>query len=272
MQTMEFSTLPKLIFAHVHSAPSYHATFSANRHFMEITYIAEGSILLQSAHEQTLLQQGDVMCSNHSEPFSVSTDGFHAHHTVGINIHWESSTNQTKGLLLPHVTKADLHTGKVCSIIDSIIENRQLYMESSAHGAAAFFELVCEIDKCNRHRGQNLPSEVIYTQRAKEYIHRNIYGPISQQEVAAALSITPEYLCTVFKKIEGMPLIKYMNIIKLQAIASLMERENIRLYEAAAMYGFTDPNYVSRLYKKYFGHNITRRPQLAEYPSAPPQK
>jgi YesN/AraC family two-component response regulator len=36
-----------------------------------------------------------------------------------------------------------------------------------------------------------------------------------------------------------------------------MERENLRLYEAATRYGYTDANYVSRLYKRYFGKNIT---------------
>ena len=273
MQTIEFITLPRLTFAHVHNAEVYHAMFPAHGPTsMEITYIAEGSLHFRSEHEDTILHKGDVLCSNFSEPFSIDTDSFHEHHTVGIKIDWEGSANQTNGLLLPQVTKADLHTGKVCSIIDSIIEKRQLYAESSARGAAAFFELVCEIDQCNRHRGQKLPSEVMYTQRAKEYIHSNIYAPISQQEVAEVLSITPEYLCAVFKKTEGMPLIKYINFIKLQAIASLMERENIRLYEATAMYGYTDPNYVSRLYKKYFGHNITQRPQLALYPPRPPQK
>jgi transcriptional accessory protein Tex/SPT6 len=31
-------------------------------------------------------------------------------------------------------------------------------------------------------------------------------------------------------------------------------------YEAASMLGYSDPNYVSALYKKLFGHNITAHP------------
>ena len=30
----------------------------------------------------------------------------------------------------------------------------------------------------------------------------------------------------------------------------------------AALYGYTDPNYVSRLYRQLFGYNITDRPNI----------
>ena len=39
-----------------------------------------------------------------------------------------------------------------------------------------------------------------------------------------------------------------------------METKKLPLYEAATMYGYSDPNYVSRLYKKMFGFNITDVP------------
>jgi len=37
----------------------------------------------------------------------------------------------------------------------------------------------------------------------------------------------------------------------------LMQKENLKLREAVMLYGYNDPNYVSALYKKLFGHNIT---------------
>ena len=38
-----------------------------------------------------------------------------------------------------------------------------------------------------------------------------------------------------------------------------MANENIHLYEAALIYGYKDPNYVSSLHKKLFGYNITEK-------------
>ena len=85
----------------------------------------------------------------------------------------------------------------------------------------------------------------------------NLRSPITQKSVAQYLSITPEYLCSVFKKVEGISFQKYVNYEKLEAIKNLIEKEQVYLYEAAAMFGYSDPNYVSRLFKKYYGYNIT---------------
>jgi len=77
--------------------------------------------------------------------------------------------------------------------------------------------------------------------------------------VAEHLSISPEYLCYVFKKATGISVMKYTNMTKLHAMRNLMEKENLYLYEAASLFGYSDPNYVSRLFRKLFGFNITNR-------------
>ena len=33
----------------------------------------------------------------------------------------------------------------------------------------------------------------------------------------------------------------------------------MRLHEAAALFGFNDPNYVSTLFKKYKGYSVTKK-------------
>ena len=37
-----------------------------------------------------------------------------------------------------------------------------------------------------------------------------------------------------------------------------MQTKHIPLNRAAAQYGFSDPNYVSKLYKKYYNESITQ--------------
>jgi AraC-like DNA-binding protein len=71
------------------------------------------------------------------------------------------------------------------------------------------------------------------------------------------LGITPEYLCTVFKKSTGETVMRFVNRLKLNGVRSLMESERVPLYNAAEHFGFSDPNYVSRLYVKLFGECIT---------------
>ena len=103
----------------------------------------------------------------------------------------------------------------------------------------------------------SLPSEEMYVHRAKDFIHKNIRFPLTQTAVAEHLGISSGYLCYVFKKTEGITVMRYVNTAKLDGIKALLDNESIHLYEAVELFGYTDPNYVSRLYKKLFGYNIT---------------
>ena len=78
-----------------------------------------------------------------------------------------------------------------------------------------------------------------------------------QRDIAAHLGITPEYLCSIFKKSEGVSIMHFINTVKLTSIRSLMEKDGLTLAQAAHLYGYADPNYVSRLHKQYFHINIT---------------
>lgn len=96
-----------------------------------------------------------------------------------------------------------------------------------------------------------------YVERAKEYVFENLYKPVKERETAQFLGISPEYFCAVFKNTDGIPFQKFVNRVKLEKIRSLMEKEKMPLCKAAELLGYSDPNYVSRLYKKYFQRNLT---------------
>ena len=101
------------------------------------------------------------------------------------------------------------------------------------------------------------PGDRLYAGRAKNYIYEHINEPISQRDVAKHLGISPEYLCYVFRRSEGRSLIRFSNELKLENIRDLIATKGLTLSKAAVQYGYSDPNYVSRLYKKYFNKNIT---------------
>ena len=260
MQTYELQTLPQVRFAHVYSAGSYLNTFSIRTHQMEISYISEGSLTVVCDGKEYVAGKGDVIClPYYPHRFAVRADAYHEHHTVMAQVEW-TVREGINGLYLPVVTPAHLNTKPVKDVIDRLVHDQLLFKESPTRGAAVFLELLCEIDRCNnKEKRLHLPSRELYTQRAKEYIHNHIHLPITQKEIAEHLSITSEYLCFVFKKTEGMSVIKYINMEKMQAMRELMEEKDLKLYEAAALFGYGDPNYVSRLFKKYYGYNITEK-------------
>ena len=260
MNTIDMASLPTIRFAHIFSIASYENVFTPKDNFIEITYVSEGCITLEYDGKKKIAKKGDVVCLLYNTHVRITADAFHEHHTVGMRVHWKTLDNNTAGLYLPLVTPAELVSGKINKLIDQIIEEQFTYMDFATKGTAKIFSLLCEIDACNRKAQRpTLPSEHLYAQQAKAYIHKNIHAPITQAAIAEHLGITPEYLCTVFKKAEGLTLIKYCNQLKLQKIEELMERENMRLHEAAALFGFNDPNYVSTLFKKYRGYSVTKK-------------
>jgi len=269
MQTYEIESLPFVKFAHVYHADTYFNTFRKKDNSMEITFISEGSIFIEYNGMEYVANKGDIVILPYDqEQIKIRAVAYHEHHTVFANLKW-SLQNDINGLYLPLVTPERFNTRSAANMIDQLIRNQLIFKESKTKGASKLLELLCEIDQCNRKQAElKLPSEVLYTQHAKKYVQTNLHLPITQKSVAHYLSITPEYLCSVFKKIEGISFQKYVNYEKLEAIKNLMEKEHVHLYEAAALFGYNDPNYVSRLFKKYYGYNITdtqnRHPTIVE--------
>ena len=260
MERIEILSLPEVLFAHIFEAKSYYNRFPAKKDFIEVTYIAEGEVEYVVKNKKNFAKKGDVVCLLHNEDSEIFTKDYHCHHTVGFSADWLFSKDG--GACFPTITPASGNTAEIYRLIDELVYGEVDYKSSKVHGAAKLLELVCAVDKCNRKISvQNLPGEVMYTEQAKKYIHENINSAITQGEIAKKLGISPEYLCAIFKKTEGTTIKKYVNKLKLEGIKALLDHTSLHLYEAASVYGYNDPNYVSRLYKKTFGYNITDKPK-----------
>lgn len=259
LTAIDIISLPKLSFAHTYSTNKYQNKFSKKNNFLEISYITEGSLTVKVNGEVYVAKKGDVLCLLPENEITVYTNEQHSHHTVGVDVDWEFSENTLQGIYLPTLTPASHGTEDIHAIIDDFILKRERYSASNAKFAAKFLDILCKIDKCARkYNNIQHPKEVLYVEQAKNYISRNINKPITQKEIAESLKISPGYLCNIFKKTEKTTVIKYINNLKLEKIKVLIEKENAYLYEAAALYGYDDPNYVSALFKKTFGYNITK--------------
>ncbi len=102
------------------------------------------------------------------------------------------------------------------------------------------------------------PGNRRYCTRAKTYVSENIHRGLTVSEISEALSISKNYLTNIFKDTEGMPLKEYINRRKLGYMLELMRRYDYSLAQAAEYVGYNDPNYVSRLFKKYYGVTVSQ--------------
>ena len=266
MRTVNITSLPVILFAHKFKAEEYHG--SMNKHHnakIEVAIVTEGELNVKYNGKWYSLKRGDVLCNLFDSPLEVHSSAPHSHHTVCFGVDFEPTDDKkNNATALSFVTRPPENSTTFLHLIDEIIKSHTTNSENHLKHAGLFLQLLGELDNASRQAENNCsPYEFHYVKRAKKYIYEHLSEQIQQKDIATHLGISPEYLCTVFKKVEGVSIIHFINEFKLMHIKSMMETMNISLNQAAAQYGFSDPNYVSKLYKKYYNEPITRSVKLS---------
>ena len=259
MQYLKLIGIPKLKFAHVFNAEHYKNRLPKRKNYIEISYVAEGSLTAITNSETLIKHTGDITCSFFQENVCTFAEQPHEHHTVCFEAEYELSEE-----LRPTAIPIDTYfppvkeSKKIYHLIDEIIRISKNREDNDLFIASLFLQLLDALSvlSISSNTSEHFTGE-LYAQKAKTFILNNLQYPIQQKEVAEHLHITPEYLCSVFKNATGETVMSFINRTKLRKIKLLMDRSGVKLYEAAEAFGYSDSNYVSRLYKKLFGKNIT---------------
>ena len=258
MSYVNLTGLPKLYFAHIYGAEGYVNELPACENKIEISYVSEGRMCGVKGDMSYTNEKYDVSCNLYLTKALVNCKGFHEHHTVAYRVPFELADKKEETALNLPVRLSLSEYGRIHELIDEIIRLNTLHPERHFALSGLFLQLLEEYSFLSKtSEEKRYQSAALYVHKAKEYIYKNLHRPIMQKEIAKQLGITPEYLCIVFKKANDMPLMQFVNKVKLSKIRTVMKHENLKLYEAAELYGYSDPNYVSRLFKKYYDKNIT---------------
>ena len=254
MSVLTLSSLPQIHFAHSYSADSYHGFIPARPNRIEISVIVSGGFCVTQDQKSYLAGEGDIIFNLYGSDMTVVADEPHCHHTVCFTV----EHTLREGAELPLVLRGAARDGRCRALIDEIVRCFALRSSDGWREAGLFLQLMEEVVACvGREAYRGTHGENRYVAQAKRYVLEHISQPVTQGEIAAHLGITPEYLCNVFKKSEGRTLMRFVNETKLTLIRNMMESKGLPLYQAALQYGYADPNYVSRLYKKYYHRPIT---------------
>ncbi|MCL2545493.1 MAG: response regulator [Clostridia bacterium] len=122
---------------------------------------------------------------------------------------------------------------------------------------ACLGQCVRKLDKA-RHdaRMQTLPvveHYSAYTQRALRHIHANYRDPIQLGSVAEAVGVSRSHLSKVFKEDTGSAFNEYLIAYRMNAAHALIRKGRYKVYEVAAMVGYSDVVHFSKMFKKTFG-------------------
>lgn len=90
-------------------------------------------------------------------------------------------------------------------------------------------------------------------EKAKSYIRDNYKKDISLDEVSREVDISPYYFSKLFKQETGGNFIEYLTEVRLRNARELLKDSGLSIKEICAESGYSDPNYFSRIFKKYEG-------------------
>lgn len=90
-------------------------------------------------------------------------------------------------------------------------------------------------------------------QRANKLIREYYSQGITLEEIAGRLCVSEEYLSSQFKKETGDSFTNTVRRYRLEKVKKLLLESNLKLNQIADMTGYTDPKYMSRVFKEEVG-------------------
>ena len=89
--------------------------------------------------------------------------------------------------------------------------------------------------------------------KAKEYIDNHFQKDMSLDDISRELNISPYYFSKLFKEETGENFVEYVTDRRISKAKQLLRDPEKSIKEICAEVGYSDPNYFSRIFKKYQG-------------------
>src|SRR5699024_8475816 len=86
----------------------------------------------------------------------------------------------------------------------------------------------------------------------KHFLVENYHQTISLDEAAEMIHLSSNYFSNVFKQEFGVTFTDYITKLRMEKAKELIIENTYALKEISYLIGYKDPNYFSRVFKKYF--------------------
>lgn len=118
----------------------------------------------------------------------------------------------------------------------------------------------------NTYVPHNRPDERIT--QIIQYINENYNHITDIEQVAEHFFISKYHLCRFFRKNLGIPLVSYVNTIKIREACSLMKKGELSMTSIAMQCGFNSSSYFCKVFKKEMGVSPSEYRKKRKYPKS----
>lgn len=116
-----------------------------------------------------------------------------------------------------------------------------------------------------RSQAQRSQGTCLKSDKIRQYIYQNYAQPLSLNDISSHFYISPNYLCSVFKKETGCNLMKFINEYRLEQAARLLLETEMKVNKIAESVGFPNPSYFSQRFRDYYGESPENYRQKETY-------
>lgn len=154
-----------------------------------------------------------------------------------------------------HVDDVDFCERQIMSFYNMATQCNDL-MCVDAYGLSVCYSLFSEILRSNRGTAlsaeEDAQPQAAYVERAIRYINDRLSQDVRVTEIASAVSLNPNYLCSLFRAETGLSIQEYIIRLRLQNARSLLVSTEISVTDVARMVGYKNPASFCKAFKKVY--------------------
>lgn len=157
---------------------------------------------------------------------------------------------------LVHITWAIINAYKEANELEADLQIQEVLREISE--AVSWNQIDLSLHKLfkiiheSRKDKEELPVSVL-VQKAQQMIRKYYDQGITLDEIADKLFVSEEYLSTQFKKETGSTFSETIRKYRIEKVKELLLDTHLKLNQIAELAGYSDPKYMSRVFKEEVG-------------------
>lgn len=142
--------------------------------------------------------------------------------------------------------------GNLKDILDKEIDTGNVSAENGVWQLLAFIEEACVKTASHiKEKGIGFDHDVL--NQIVQYVNGHYNKDLSLATLSSKFFLNQGYIGKLFKKHAGMGFVDYLNGIRMEKAAKLLEEGYLKTYEVCEEVGYKDLNYFYRIFKKFKG-------------------
>ncbi|WP_151736963.1 AraC family transcriptional regulator ['Paenibacillus yunnanensis' Narsing Rao et al. 2020] len=155
---------------------------------------------------------------------------------------------QTSGVM--YLSRPELFLAKIQGVMD--IQQSDYTLKALQWSAQVYTFLTGIVQFASTTPDASASSLNLRLKPLLDYIHQHSHQQLTLETMAGVVGITPQHLCTLFKKATNIRIFQYINSVRIQKSKELLLLHPLKpVQEIARLAGFEDANYFSTVFKKH---------------------